>query len=117
MRRHRRGRARYGRSGGNALPWSADEARQHGSIARRMFSEGHSYPHKGVDADNCGYCALTHGDADGPNYAGWARLYIEAKRPIPRQWEGAFQRELDSDKAYSHALRRSIVTFGGPRFV
>jgi hypothetical protein len=83
-----------------------------------MFAERHSYTHEGIDADNCGYCALTHGDSDGPHYTAWGRLYIEAKKPIPAKWRAAFQRELDSDnRAYAHALERSIATFGGPRFV
>lgn len=109
---------RYGHSGGGEVkPWSEAEARNFGAIARRFFTEGHAYEHSGVDTDNCGFCALTHGDADGPNYAGWARLYIEAKRPIPAKWKDAFQRELDSDnRAYAEALKRSIVTFGGPRW-
>ncbi len=111
-------RRRYGRaSNGVSEPWPADEARRHQATARRMFSEGHSYPHRGVDADNCGYCALTHGGAEGPNYSGWARLYIEAQRPMPKKWHGAFERELASDNtAYADALRRSIATFGEPRF-
>lgn len=112
-------RRRYGRAGANgvATPWPADEARRHQASARRAFTEGHSYKHRGVDADNCSYCALTHGGSDGPNYSGWARLYIEAQRPIPKKWRGAFESELASDnRAYADALARSIATFGGPRF-
>jgi len=98
-------------------PWPAAEARFHQGTAKRMFSEGHSYTHRGVDADNCGYCALTHGGSDGPNYAGWARIYVEAQRPIPSKWRAAFMDELNSDnKAYAHALRRSMMTFGKPTF-
>lgn len=104
---------------GGAQPWSAEEARQHSGIARRIFNETHyDTDHaRNPDPDNCSACAIRLGGSDGPNYAGWARLYIEAQRPIPGKWRAAFQRELDSDnKAYANALRRSIATFGGPRF-
>lgn len=98
--------------------WPAKDARHHQSTAKRLFWEGHSYAHEGVDADNCSFCALTTGDEDGPNYAGWARLYIEAQRPMPSKWKAAFQRELDSNnRAYALALRRSIATFGEPRWL
>jgi hypothetical protein len=111
-------RGKYGSHADETVkPWPPEEARHHQGTARRFFTEGHSYRHKGIDADNCGYCALTHGGSEGPNYAGWARLYVEAQRTIPSKWRAAFQEELDSDnKAYSHALRRSIKTFGAPRF-
>ena len=40
------------------------------------------------------------------------------RTPVQMEWRAAFQRELDSDnRAYAHALERSIATFGGPRFV
>lgn len=74
---------------------------------------------------NCGACALEGyeprrgwGDGfsvkrDGPNYAGWARVYVEACRVIPNKWKGAFRRELRSDnKAYTQALWVSILLFG-----
>jgi hypothetical protein len=110
-------RKRYGHGTVSFMPWPAEEARRHQNTARHLFSRGHDYPHKGLDVDNCAFCALTHGDTDGPNYAGWARLYIEAQRPIPRKWRAAFERELASDnQAYANALRRSIATFGTPRF-
>lgn len=98
--------------------WSDNEARHHAAIARRLFAEGHSYPHEGVDTDNCSYCALTQGGDDGPNYAGWARIYIEAGVAIPNRWREEFQKELNSDnRLYGYALRKSILTFGGPEFV
>ena len=102
---------------GDERAWSNHEAKTLAQSAQRMFSEGHSYRHGGVDADNCSYCALTTGGDDGPNYAGWARLYVEARVPIPERWRAAFQREVDSgNKAYASALQRSIATFGAPEF-
>jgi hypothetical protein len=117
MRRHRL-RHRYGRAGNGVIEiWTAPEARQHKATAQRLLGEGHSYRHTGVDTDNCGFCALTHGGLDGPNYAGWARIYIEAGKAMPEKWRGAFERELASDNHhYAVALRRSIATFGGPKF-
>jgi hypothetical protein len=96
--------------------WGADEAKNLAAIARSMF-RGHAYEHVGIDADNCSYCALTSGGPEGPNYAGWGRLYVEAGRLIPGRWREAFQCELESDNAaYAAALRRSIATFGEPKF-
>jgi len=96
--------------------WSPDEARRWKSIALAIFAERCAHRSR-LEVDNCGKCQLTHGDDDGPNYAGWARLYIEAGRAIPEKWRAAFQRELDSDnKSYANALRRSIATFGEPEF-
>lgn len=77
--------------------------------------------------DNCGACALAgrttdedhFPDVEGPNYAGWARVYVEASRTIPAKWERAFRAELASNnQSYADALRRSVATFGvrGLRF-
>jgi hypothetical protein len=84
--------------------------------------------------ENCAACCLAgyqSGDEDvsvhGPNVSGWARLYVEAQRPIPRwikpgrgsarraMWP---ERALDSlspdydNQPYAAAFARSIVTFG-----
>ncbi len=65
------------------------------------------------DPDNCGACALETGDIEGPNYAGWARAYVEAKRPIPSRWKDAFEAEQkSSNTAYAAALKTSIAQFG-----
>lgn len=117
----RRGYAgrRYGESS-TVAPWPAAEARQHQNTARRILNErhyegGHT---RNPDPDNCGACAIRMGGAEGPNYSGWAHLYVEAQRPIPKKWKRAFERERASDnRAYAHALERSIATFGMPRFV
>lgn len=70
-----------------------------------------------LDPDNCGACALTQG-ADAPNYAGWARVYVEAGFALPRRWTRAFCLELQSpNEAYAAALVDSIAYFGLPRFV
>lgn len=96
--------------------WGEAEAKQIAAIARSLF-RAHSYRHEGIDTDNCSYCALTQGGPEGPNYAGWGRLYIEARRLIPEGWREAFRHELESDNAaYAAALRRSITTFGEPRY-
>lgn len=61
-------------------------------------------------------------DRRGPNYAGWARKWIQAGRPIPMGWSRAFWGELagaDADgfaeyqnEAYAEGLRRDVATFG-----
>jgi len=117
-RRSRAGR-RYGDSSTVKL-WPPAEARKHKATARAILEEAHY--EKGhtlnPDPDNCQACAIRLGGEDGPNYAGWARIYVEAQRPIPKKWERAFALERASDnRAYAHALERSIKTFGMPRFV
>lgn len=70
---------------------------------------------RALELDNCGAHSLNGRKAteDGPNYAGWARVLVEAGRPIPALWTDAFQRERDSDnRQYAQALERSIATFG-----
>lgn len=58
---------------------------EHGAHADRLTRE------------NCGACVLGgYGatDDDGPNYAGWARAYVQARRPVPSKWRNAFLAEL-----------------------
>lgn len=73
----------------------------------------HSYAHKRPDPDNCGACALTDLRQDSPNYAGWARVYVEAQRPIPVKWVDAFFKECfrQDNRAYTKALADSIRHF------
>lgn len=74
---------------------------------------------------NCGACVLRGyeprggwGDGfsvkrDGPYYSGWARVYVEARMPIPEKWKDAFERERNSDnKLYAAALEEAIKYFG-----
>lgn len=96
------------------------------NTAVRCFQHNHAHRDKSPDVRrNCGACALMGyeprggwGDGfsvkrDGPNYAGWARVYVEAVRAIPKKWEEAFRRELRSNnKAYARALWVSILLFG-----
>lgn len=53
-------------------------------------------------------------DRDGPNYAGWERLYVETRRMIPTRWIPAFLAALErtDNPAYTAALLRDINTFG-----
>lgn len=106
-----------------AEPWPADTARYHAATARQCLNDhGHGWHFRDSDErtmtrENCGACVLAGYGVkpaeEGPNYAGWARIYVEARRPVPADWRGAFRRELASDnRAYAGALARSIATFG-----
>lgn len=112
-------------------PWPTEDAARFRQIARQLMRGDKS--HRRGDCKrygqtarmSCGTCAL-HGyeprggwepgtsvKDDGPNYAGWARVYVEAGTTIPAHWASAFQRERDSDNLmYARALERSILTFG-----
>lgn len=106
-------------------PWPADVARELRATAWRMFSDhGHGSHWDKLTREACGTCALNgyHDRAIAreesapvaPNYAGWARLYIQAGRPIPAKYADGFRAELANDNIrYVDALRRDIVTFGG----
>lgn len=120
--------------------WPPEKARELRAMAHSaMYPAEHAAgrPHRidvpdGWDADdyadevreNCGACVLRgylsdsaradgRTDADGPNYAGWARVYVECGRVIPAQWRAAFEEQRNSDNhAYAHALEVSINTYG-----
>lgn len=103
--------------------WTPKEARQHRLIAQRIYSV---HDHNPSDRDkltreNCAACIL-HGyrpqdselkRSEGPNYAGWARILVEAGVTIPAVWREAFAAERASDNhRYAEALERSILTYG-----
>lgn len=110
----------------DAEPWSAEEAKQIANMARgaldhRGSPKGRtsrradgSLRIKGCGGPEfCGACALVDYEPGvrAPNYAGWARVYVEAGLPIG-------ERELREELArtgndrYVNALRRSCKTFG-----
>lgn len=68
--------------------------------------------------ENCGACVLNGYHPRGEprtdiNYAGWARIYIEAGKAIPANLFMAFLAELASDnRAYANALLDDILHFG-----
>ncbi len=68
--------------------------------------------------ENCGACTLGGYHPKGErrdfiNYAGWARLYIQAGKHIPKGLQFAFLAELASDnRAYADALKQDILEFG-----
>lgn len=72
---------------------------------------------------NCQACAL-HGVGGGdnvtdysgapaPNYAGWARIYVQARKAIPARFARGFLLELASDnKSYAEELADDISHYG-----
>lgn len=82
-----------------------------------MASNGQEFSHypgcRNRDPDNCGGCALTHGGAEGPNYAAWPLSYMETNRTIPAKWKGAFVLELASgNRAYADNVRATATRLG-----
>ncbi len=97
--------------------------------AARLAFVRHEHPMDGesmadeLTRENCAACVLNGYGADevgesgrelpSPKHASWARIYVQAQRPIPVAWRAAFQAELDSDNAqYVAGLLRDIATFG-----
>lgn len=112
-------------------PWNDEEAQKERSQAR-SYLYGDEFHNRGgcrregrLGQENCAQCCLAgyeprggFGDGysvkrDGPNVAGWTRVYVQAERSIPRYWSDAFIDALNSDnRAYADALARDIATFG-----
>lgn len=89
------------------------EAKTLRDIARRCIFADH-YNHRRPDPENCGSCALVIGGPEGPNYAGWARVYVEAGVSIPAKWRKAFEAERarTDNPAYTKKLEEVIAHFG-----
>lgn len=68
--------------------------------------------------ENCGACCLNGYHPKGErrdfiNYAGWARLYIQASKFIPVNLRYAFLAELaSSNRSYAEALKQDIKDYG-----
>lgn len=69
--------------------------------------------------ENCGACVLNgygdkvNGEPIAPNYSGWARIYVQACKQIPRKYAEAFLKELQSDNfLYREALAKDIINYG-----
>ena len=94
---------------------------QERATALKIFAEpcfGKTDKHHG---GNCVHCCLrgeglpNTADDQGraPNYAGWARLYVQAERTIPARFAQAFAEELNSsNEAYRYALIYDIAHWG-----
>lgn len=90
--------------------WDESQRVNLGAISRHLLAD-HSYNHMKRDPDNCGACALNPCDGTSPNYAGWARVYVEAKKPIPADW--LIEELTENDNiSYLEALAKSVNTFG-----
>lgn len=93
--------------------------KQQKATALRLFTD---HDHRPTDdpetRQNCGACALggyhSKGEpTDDINYAGWARVYIQAGRYIPKKLNYAFLAELASDnRSYANCLIEDIKAYG-----
>lgn len=98
--------------------WGPLEAKTlRGMSHQKLNSHGHSAADTDpLTLENCGAHAL-HGyeaTADGPNYTGWARVYVQSGTPVPSKWCDGFWRELHDDEnpLYVAALVLDIATWG-----
>lgn len=89
-------------------------------IAVHLLTQ-HDHPARFNDQltrENCGACALNGYHPRGEkrtfiNYAGWARVYIQAGKAIPNNLFLAFMAELASDnRLYADGLRDDIKHYG-----
>lgn len=97
-----------------------DEKRQLTLQAQRLYNH---HEHEGtgttLERSNCSACVLQgysdrkNGKPYAPNYAGWARVYVQAGIQIPVRYMEAFKQELKSKNTlYAKALREDIETYG-----
>lgn len=105
-------------------PWPTAQARVGRAIARAvlwdpMHAHGHHGDYSETARENCAMCVLqgwapVDGEAPRgePNYAGWARVYVQAGAAIPDGWRRAFADLLNEDTPNAHALERDIATYG-----
>lgn len=106
-------------------PWSPEEQRYHRGLKNNVWRHDHDAvtgdrEERNLVRSNCGACVLDgyrdrHDDespTDAPNYAGWARVYVECNRAVPEKFLSGFERDLNEDTPYGAALRRSVVTYG-----
>lgn len=78
---------------------------------REMYE--HTYDHKKADPDNCQACAHAAEGEDGPNVAGWLRVWVPAGRTIPAKWFAAEMTfAANENKGYFAAVLRDIQEFG-----
>jgi len=96
-----------------------DEFRQKQINARAQFSRHDCNMSSDPNMrSNCGACCLAgyhpRGErSDFINYAGWARVYIQAGKHIPDQVRFDFMADLASDnQSYANALKQDIRDFG-----
>lgn len=137
--------ARYVFAERDAAPWPDDGSESFGRTPRAMEATSaglladHAHGWRFTSAgerklarSHCAACALSgYGmtaaqlRVSGPDYAGWARVYVQASRAVPAGWSAPFWRELagagridpdgqtgDANERYGDALRRDVATFG-----
>jgi hypothetical protein len=105
--------------------WPESEKQQLHLSALRQFRCDWKHGKSRDERENCCGCCLRGYEPrggiepdysvrrDGPNVAGWARLYVQAGY-VPKKWQGAFERERarTDNELYRVALERDIATFG-----
>lgn len=95
---------------------------QHENDKRTAFALLRRHDHSATNdpevRENCGACVLNGYHQKGErrdfiNYAGWARVYIQAGKRIDKKIQFAFLAELASEnRAYADALKDDIRQFG-----
>lgn len=105
------------------IKWNNKEIKFLRSSACLHFLHNHDlyFSSSALTLDNCGACLLLGRNASdiSPNYVGWEKLYVEAGKSIPLVWKKAFDAAIfksGKDSVYQEELRKSINTFGYPKF-
>jgi hypothetical protein len=89
---------------------NADKMRQLHLQALRLLAEPCWGKTERFHARNCQHCELRK---NNPNYSGWARIYVQARKVVRNKQAKAFLKELESDNlAYRNALKADIECFG-----
>jgi len=114
------------REAGHIREATPDDFNQRRMAEQLLLRHDHNRSdHDPLTRENCAACVLAgyisrsqRADgakiSDGPDYAGWARVYVQAGRVIPYRWRAAFEAERTrtDNPAYTQALARDIYIFG-----
>lgn len=102
-------------------PYEGEEAEKWTDAEAQRFTRTAQYilrthgPHSDqIARDNCAACAVnTYTATEGPNYAGWLRLYIQARKPVPRKhYDAEMAMGERENELYHKAILRDIATYG-----
>lgn len=106
-------------------PWSPEEQQEQRRYKTGVWNHEHgsvtgTRQQRNLVRANCSACVLggyrdvydDESPTDAPNYAGWARVYVETRHVVPHGFVRGFERDLNEDSPYGAALRRDVVTYG-----
>lgn len=93
--------------------WDADKAASQTRTAQYILLD-HGPHSDRIARDNCAACAVNRYSAtEAPGYAGWLRVYVQARKPVPVQhFNTEVLEAYRENEGYYAAILRDIATYG-----